>query len=177
MISSYGLRDIFVWLFLLSGACQSPKISPLASSTAGAAPASTNIMSDSKRCEDRSVCTREYQPALCDYEGQQFSAANSCEARRQARRLACDHGQPFLEGRLRCKSNHESHRGPLDCAERAMCTREYMPHQCSFDGKFFKGPNLCEALVQVKLFACKNALKFAEESVACVKIHDLEASP
>jgi hypothetical protein len=53
------------------------------------------------------------------------------------------------------------------CDQRAFCTREYRPTICTVNGQEIKGNNRCEALVNVKRFACLNGFTFQEDEVSC----------
>ncbi|HYX33322.1 MAG TPA: hypothetical protein VE954_09425 [Oligoflexus sp.] len=53
------------------------------------------------------------------------------------------------------------------CDQQAFCTREYRPTICTVNGLEIKGNNRCEALVNVRQYACLNGLNFQEEEVSC----------
>lgn len=53
------------------------------------------------------------------------------------------------------------------CDQRAFCTREYRPTICTVNGQEIKGNNRCEALVNVKRYACLNGFTFQEDEVSC----------
>lgn len=53
------------------------------------------------------------------------------------------------------------------CEQRAFCTREYRPTVCTVNGQEIKGNNRCEALVNVKRYACLNGFTFQEDEVSC----------
>jgi hypothetical protein len=53
------------------------------------------------------------------------------------------------------------------CNQPAICTREYRPTICTVNGQEIKGNNRCEALVNVRRFACLNGFNFQEDEVSC----------
>lgn len=53
------------------------------------------------------------------------------------------------------------------CDQRTFCTREYRPTICTVNGQEIKGNNRCEALVNVKRYACLNGFTFQDDEVSC----------
>ncbi|WP_141734695.1 hypothetical protein [Oligoflexus tunisiensis] len=60
------------------------------------------------------------------------------------------------------------------CEQQTFCTREYRPTICTIQGVEIKGNNRCEALVNVRRYACLNGLNFQEEDVSCRYINWME---
>jgi hypothetical protein len=60
------------------------------------------------------------------------------------------------------------------CEQQTFCTREYRPTICTFQGVEIKGNNRCEALVNVRRFACLNGVNFQEEDVSCRYVNWME---
>jgi len=53
------------------------------------------------------------------------------------------------------------------CELQTFCTREYRPTICSVNGVEIRGNNRCEAMVNLKRYACVNGLSFQEDEVSC----------
>ncbi len=53
------------------------------------------------------------------------------------------------------------------CNQPAFCTREYRPTICTVNGQEIKGNNRCEAMVNVKRYACLNGFTFQDDEVSC----------
>ncbi|HET9237561.1 MAG TPA: hypothetical protein VFO10_09940 [Oligoflexus sp.] len=60
-----------------------------------------------KDCNEDSFCTREYLPTSCQFSGQSFDGSNPCEAKKLARRYACEKGLQFADADVSCKSKEE----------------------------------------------------------------------
>lgn len=147
---------------LFLAACSTPS-QPV--STGPAVPAAVE---NSAACHDDGFCTREYLPTSCMFSGQSFDGSNPCEAKKLARRFACEKNLPFPDGSVQCTPKPEQ---PLavarDCSQRTFCTEEMDPHSCAFNGTKFKGNNRCEAMKKVRVFACEQGLTLNEKSLIC----------
>jgi hypothetical protein len=53
------------------------------------------------------------------------------------------------------------------CDQPAFCTREYRPTICTVNGQEIKGNNRCEAMVNVRRYACLNGFTFQDDEVSC----------
>lgn len=53
------------------------------------------------------------------------------------------------------------------CNQPAFCTREYRPTICTVNGQEIKGNNRCEAMVNVRRYACLNGFTFQDDEVSC----------
>lgn len=53
------------------------------------------------------------------------------------------------------------------CNQPAICTREYRPTVCTVNGQDIKGNNRCEAMVNVRRYACLNGFTFQDDEVSC----------
>ncbi len=119
-------------------------------------------------CGETVFCTMEFAPHVCQFSGQSFEGSNRCAALREARAYACAQKQAFSEDQVKCEAKkvvEEAATPP--CEERTICTREYMPHVCRFAEQSFSGPNRCEALNQVRTYACEKGLAFVAKDVSC----------
>ncbi len=61
-----------------------------------------------KDCNEDSFCTREYLPTSCQFSGQSFDGSNPCEAKKLARRYACEKDLKFADADVSCKSKEEA---------------------------------------------------------------------
>ncbi len=91
-------------LFLLVGlACSTqPKAENVATEVRG-----TQQLAAAKDCNEDSFCTREYLPTSCQFSGQSFDGSNHCEAKKLARRYACEKDLKFADADVSCKSKEE----------------------------------------------------------------------
>lgn len=69
--------------------------------------ADTVKVAAAKDCNEDSFCTREYLPTTCQFSGQSFDGSNPCEAKKLARRYACEKGLQFADADVSCKSKEE----------------------------------------------------------------------
>lgn len=69
--------------------------------------ADTVEVAAAKDCNEDSFCTREYLPTTCQFSGQSFDGSNPCEAKKLARRYACEKGLQFADADVSCKSKEE----------------------------------------------------------------------
>jgi hypothetical protein len=122
-------------------------------------------------CNDEDFCTREYLPTICQFNGQSFDASNPCEAKKMAKRFACEKNLQYVDDAVSCQGKPEK---PLavtkDCATRSLCTKEMNPHSCTFNGEKFLGNNRCEALQKVRAFACERRLELNDSKLSCQPI-------
>lgn len=55
----------------------------------------------------------------------------------------------------------------ISCEQETFCTREYRPATCVMGDVEFKANNRCEALSNVRRFACLNSIEYAVDDVVC----------
>ncbi len=160
------MRSFFSCLALifLSFACTSaPTPEPGAASLA-----ETSAPVSGPNCADEGFCTREYLPTSCQFNGQRFDGSNPCEAKKLAKRFACEKSLPFADASVQCSPKSEK---PVavgkECGQRVFCTKEMNPHSCVFSGEKFRGNNRCETIQKVRAFACERGLALDENAVVC----------
>ncbi|HYX33312.1 MAG: hypothetical protein M3Q07_19735 [Pseudobdellovibrionaceae bacterium] len=54
-------------------------------------------------CSDDMFCTREYLPTTCQFSGESFEGSNPCEARKLAKRFACEKKLNFADTAVQCQ--------------------------------------------------------------------------
>ncbi|MCX6129429.1 MAG: hypothetical protein NTX25_10260 [Proteobacteria bacterium] len=104
MLNTYS-RLVSASVFLFMVACQSPSADTVKVQETPKSQEKnlvTDVKTASKTCEDKGFCTREYLPTVCQFEGQNFSASNPCEARKLARSYACEKGLKLDEKAMSC---------------------------------------------------------------------------
>jgi hypothetical protein len=90
-------------LMLLSLSCASFREMP-----AKEAAATDVAQKNAQDCTDNSFCTREYLPTKCEFGGESFEGSNPCEARKLAKRFACEKGMKFAEADVSCQKVERS---------------------------------------------------------------------
>jgi len=55
----------------------------------------------------------------------------------------------------------------ISCEQETFCTREFRPTTCVMRDIEFKGNNRCEALSEMRRFACLNSIVYAVDDVVC----------
>ncbi len=76
---------------------------------------------------------------------------------------ACTHTAQETSGAVKA----EAAETPTSCASSVLCTMELAPQICTFQGKTFEANNRCQAMVQMRAYACEQKLAFAEDQVTC----------
>jgi hypothetical protein len=90
-------------LMLLTLSCASqPKEEETARATFQEMPAK-EVAENKPDCADNSFCTREYVPTKCEFGGETFEGTNPCEAKKLAKRFACEKGLKFADAEVSCQ--------------------------------------------------------------------------
>ena len=63
------------------------------------------------------------------------------------------------------------------CNEEVMCTMEFAPSTCTFKGQTFRGSNRCQAMKELRRYACEKKLDFDVNLMSCQLDSEAESGP
>lgn len=125
-----------------------------------------------ENCEEimKSMCTMEYNPQSCTYNGEKIEGGNPCGVKMKARYIACQKQLTFKEDDLKCELGNNLAKSE-DCSERTVCTRELRPMVCKAsvgDEEISeRGNNKCEALNTLAQSFCSRKVAFDRSTATC----------
>lgn len=137
-----------------------------------------------KKCAEAVRCTREYKPTSCSFGKVTMEGNNPCLAKAKVAEYACRNELELVEGQVTCvastakpkvravqtaKVSPKKMTASSEACKnmRRMCTFEYRPAVCNFEGKKISGSNKCTAMNAVYAYACQNKLVVAQDKVEC----------
>ena len=118
-------------------------------------------------CKGETACSREYSPTICSVEGKTFTGSNKCEAVKKLKASYCGSEKKLKEEKIVCKSKVDLSIKAVKCETGRMCTSQFEPTVCFYNGKQVKGTNLCSVSLKIEAIACKAGLEGKPLKVQC----------
>ncbi len=169
------LQNLILLVLSMSCATATKAVPDAVKAEAGAVPVVDAPPAAAEECADQVFCTRDYRPAICQFNGQSFLASNACEAKKLAKRFACEQKLAFNADSVQCVG--KSADKPVaaagvrkECSQRTYCTKEMNPHSCVFGNEKFRGNNKCETMQKVRAYACAHGMNLDDKTVSCQAI-------
>ena len=133
------------------------------------------LASTTPSCNETKICTREYIPTICSYESQTVLGSNKCTAMNKLENLLCDEGITLDESKVVCKEENAKPAPQqkvieveaVSCETIRMCTLEYLPTSCTYNGQVIEGSNLCQTKLKVEALACDEGLEGEAITMTC----------